>query len=53
MPKFPKPFFVTARGVWRVQIDGRQINLGPDDRVASIEAVAKAEESDRPAGARV
>ena len=31
----------------------RVINLGPDDRVASIEAVAKAETSDQPAGARV
>lgn len=31
----------------------RVINLGSDDRVASIEAVAKAETSDRPVGARV
>ncbi len=29
MPHFPKPFFVKARGVWRVQIEGRQYNLGP------------------------
>ena len=32
--KFPKPFFVKARGVWRVQIQGRQYNLGPDEAEA-------------------
>ncbi len=35
--RFPKPFFVTARGVWRVQIAGRQYNLGPDDGPAREE----------------
>ena len=30
MPQFPKPFFVKARGVWRVQIAGKQHNLGSD-----------------------
>ncbi len=30
MPQFPKPFFVKARGVWRVQIAGKQHNLGDD-----------------------
>lgn len=35
--KFPKPFFVTARGVWRVQIQGKQYNLGPDE----VEALRK------------
>ena len=30
MPHFPKPFFRTGRGVWYVEIDRRQINLGPD-----------------------
>lgn len=30
MPHFPKPFFRTARQSWFVQLDGRQINLGPD-----------------------
>jgi len=32
--KQPTPFFVTARGVWRVQINGRQVNLGPDQSQA-------------------
>jgi hypothetical protein len=30
MPKFPKPFFRTARNAWFVQVAGKQINLGPD-----------------------
>lgn len=30
MPKFPKPFFRTARSAWFVQVAGKQINLGPD-----------------------
>lgn len=30
MPHFPKPFFRKPRGLWYVQLDGRQINLGPD-----------------------
>jgi len=30
MPKFPKPFFRTARKAWFVQVDGKQVNLGPD-----------------------
>ncbi len=30
MPKFPKPFFRTARRAWFVQVAGKQINLGPD-----------------------
>ena len=30
MPHFPKPFFRKPRGLWYVQIDGRQISLGPD-----------------------
>ena len=30
MPKFPKPFFRTARKAWFVQLAGKQINLGPD-----------------------
>ena len=29
--KFPKPFFVKSRGIWHVQIQGRQYNLGPDE----------------------
>jgi len=30
MPHFPKPFFKKGRGIWYVEIDRRQINLGPD-----------------------
>lgn len=30
MPHFPKPFFRPARGLWYVQVAGRQVNLGPD-----------------------
>ena len=41
------------RRIGRATEGVRVINLKPDDRVASIEAVAKAEPSERPAGARV
>jgi hypothetical protein len=34
MAHFPKPFFRPARGVWYVQIDERQHNLGPDEAAA-------------------
>ena len=30
MPHFPKPFFRAPRGLWYVQVDGRQVNLGSD-----------------------
>ncbi|MCA9075295.1 MAG: hypothetical protein KDA93_09700 [Planctomycetaceae bacterium] len=30
MSHFPKPFYKKARGVWYVEINRRQINLGPD-----------------------
>jgi integrase/recombinase XerD len=30
MPHFPKPFFKKNRGVWYVEINRKQINLGPD-----------------------
>jgi integrase len=30
MPKYPKPFFRTARNAWYVQVAGKQILLGPD-----------------------
>ena len=30
MPHFPKPFFKKGRGVWYVEIDRKQLNLGPD-----------------------
>lgn len=30
MPHFPKPFFKKGRGVWYVEIDRKQVNLGPN-----------------------
>jgi integrase len=30
MPHFPKPFFKRGRGLWYVEVDRRQHNLGPD-----------------------
>jgi integrase len=30
LPHYPKPFFRPQRGLWYVQIEGRQVNLGPD-----------------------
>ena len=30
MPHFPQPFFKKSRGLWYVQINGKQINLGPN-----------------------
>jgi integrase/recombinase XerC len=36
MPKFPRPFFRTARGAWFVQVAGKQINLGPDRDAAFL-----------------
>ncbi len=32
--KFPKPFFVKSRGLWYVQIRGKQHNLGRDEQAA-------------------
>lgn len=30
MPHHPMPFFRAPRGLWYVQLDGKQLNLGPD-----------------------
>lgn len=30
MPRFPKPFFKKSHQSWYVQLDGRQVRLGPD-----------------------
>ena len=30
MPRFPKPWYRKNRRRWFVQIDGKQVNLGPD-----------------------
>ena len=30
MPHYPKPFFRKFRQLWYVELNGRQINLGPD-----------------------
>ncbi len=34
MPHFPKPYFLKSRGIWKVQIRGRQHNLGTDEAEA-------------------
>ncbi len=34
MSHFPKPFFKKARGVWYVEINRKQVNLGPDKEEA-------------------
>jgi integrase len=34
MPHFPKPFFKKSRGLWYVEIERRQIQLGPDKQLA-------------------
>ncbi len=34
MPHFPNPFFRKSYRLWRVQLDGRQIDLGPDREAA-------------------
>lgn len=34
MPHFPKPSFRKDRGRWYVELDGRQVNLGPDEAAA-------------------
>jgi integrase len=34
MAHYPKPFFRPARGLWYVQVDGKQINLGNDESAA-------------------
>lgn len=34
MKKFPKPWYRQSRGLWYVQIDGMQHNLGPDEDAA-------------------
>lgn len=34
MPRFPKPWFRAARGAWFVQLDGKQVCLGPDQAEA-------------------
>jgi hypothetical protein len=46
MPHFPKPFFPPSRDQWYVQLDGKQVNLGPDrdaafDRYHSIMTAKK------------
>ncbi len=34
MPHFPKPFYREQRGLWYVQIHGKQVNLGADRNAA-------------------
>src|SRR5262249_1202992 len=35
MPHHPKPWFRPSRNRWFVEIDGKQYNLGPDERQRS------------------
>ena len=51
MPKFPKPFFRAPRGLWYVQLDGKQINLGAERDAAFAayhELMARPRPSHRP-----
>jgi integrase len=34
MPHFPKPFFRPRKNRWYVELDGKHINLGPDEKEA-------------------
>ncbi|HEX4608637.1 MAG TPA: hypothetical protein VH092_10575 [Urbifossiella sp.] len=34
MAHFPKPFFRPKKNRWYVQLDGKQVNLGPDEAAA-------------------
>lgn len=34
MPRFPKPFFKKSHQSWYVQLDGKQVRLGPDEKAA-------------------
>jgi len=34
MPHFPKPFFRPKKSRWYVQLDGKQVNLGPEEEEA-------------------
>lgn len=34
MPHFPKPWWRSERNAWFVQVDGKQVNLGPDKDAA-------------------
>jgi hypothetical protein len=34
VPHFPKPFFKKSRKAWYVEVDRKQINLGPDQDAA-------------------
>src|SRR5262249_4522790 len=51
VPRFRKPFFRAPRGLWYVQLDGKQINLGPDRDAAFAlyhELMARPRPSRRP-----
>jgi hypothetical protein len=57
MLHYPKPFFRERRGLWYVQIDGKQVNLGPEKEGAFRryhELMGRPREDPRPvAGASV
>ncbi len=44
MPHFPKPFYKKTRGLWYVEINRKQINLGHDED-RSVSAVSSIDES--------
>ncbi|HET6423750.1 MAG TPA: hypothetical protein VFG20_08715, partial [Planctomycetaceae bacterium] len=37
MPHFPKPFFRPSRGLWYIQIEGKQHNLGSGTEEEAVE----------------
>ena len=51
MPHFPKPFFRPKKGRWYVQLDGKHVNLGPDEGEAFRRYRALMAERDRKAPA--
>jgi len=56
MPHFPKPFYRVSRSLWYVQINDKQLNLGPDRTAAFTryhELMAHAKVSEIPASAAV
>ena len=49
MPRFPKPFFKKSHQAWYVQLDGRQVRLGPDEAEAQHRYHAMMVEGPKPA----
>src|ERR1700733_15085939 len=49
MAHFPKPFYRAPRGLWYVQLNGKQFNLGPDKDAAFKAYHALMQREDAPA----